>query len=193
MCGVLNNYLKVATAQESEEHDEAKTLVQEGINEVLLRAKCIKMADASPAGWAIVEEYLNKEIADNEADDTKIKRAEVSALAKKKRKQEAAGSSSKRGRGGARGGRGGARTATSTESSEGGLDPFIWALLTQSAANFNSTAQGEAAPAVSKKLGPCYTCKGPHMQNACPIYKAQQAALQAQMASVIAAAPGNFK
>ena len=46
------------------------------------RKKIIKLADKSEFGWATVQEYVSFELADDEADASKIKKAEKRAAVK---------------------------------------------------------------------------------------------------------------
>ena len=63
------------------------------------RNKHIKMADRSPAGWAIIEEYESDDMASNSDDEKKMKRAEKRALKKlEKKKKDGVSSSSAGGR-----------------------------------------------------------------------------------------------
>ena len=52
------------------------------------RQKIIKLADKSEFGWATVQEYVSDELADDEADTSKIKKAEKRATVKIKTLQE---------------------------------------------------------------------------------------------------------
>ena len=66
--------------------------LEKAIGRLEKRQKLIKMADRSKAGWKVVEEYLTDEIASNDEDDKKIRKAEKRALAriaeeKEKKKQ----------------------------------------------------------------------------------------------------------
>jgi hypothetical protein len=205
-CTVLNNWIEVATAQENEDHVVAKEFVQKGIRAVLLRNKCCKLADASPAGWALVEEYLANSLADDDDDDRKIRRCEAAALDKKRRRlDESANNKSgnnnnnKRGRGannykGA--GRGKSETtepaSTPVPAAPPALDPYTLSMLTSSLQAFASSPLG-GGKSTPRKLGPCFICQGDHLQNDCPYYKAQRAAYQQQFAASIANAPGNAK
>ena len=197
-CLILNIFTEALTCLESDDPVGAKKHVRPGIAEIFTRNKHIKMADESPAGWALVREYVKNSQAADEQDDAKIRRCETAALAKlNKRKSEAP----QKGKGAGRGRGKAPETVTSepgpaTPVPQTPLDPFTWALLQQSAQQYQlpgfpaGFATQAAAP---RKLGPCFTCQGPHLQKDCPIYKAQNAALQAHMAAAIAAAPGNSK
>jgi len=44
------------------------------------RIKLIRLADKSPAGWAVVEEYVSDELAENSEDEKKLRAAERRAL-----------------------------------------------------------------------------------------------------------------
>ena len=205
-CGTLNNYIEIDTALESEEWQGAKDFVRTGIKATLLRNKCIKMADVSPAGWGLVEEYLANELADDDSDDRKIRKCEAAALEKiKKRREESNGN--KRGRGannsnnsnnsagqnnGKAGGKGkAANTAESSTAVTPAIDPLTLALLQNQLQSFLPATLAAKAP--PKKLGPCYVCQGDHLQNDCPYVRAQRIAYQQHMASQIANAPGNVK
>ena len=205
-CGTLNNYIEISTAQESDDWDEAKRFVREGIKSTILRQKCIKMADASPAGWGLVEEYLSNALADNDDDDKKIRRCETAALEKRKRRLEKP-NSNKRGRNGnnnnnnnnnansnGKGGGKGKATATVTEASPtvvNSLDPLMLTLLQNQLQSFMPATLAAKSP--PKKLGPCFVCQGDHLQNDCPYVRAQRAAYQQHMAASLGNAPGNSK
>jgi hypothetical protein len=59
---------------------KSKTKLKESIKKLQRRNKLIKMADKSKAGWKLVEEYLTDEVASDDADDKRIKKAEKRAL-----------------------------------------------------------------------------------------------------------------
>ena len=188
-CSILNIITAALTGLELEDPDEAKLQIRKAIAEIFTRNKHIKMADESPAGWGLIKEYTKHSQAADEADDAKIKRCEAAALAKKKKPAQTATKSKPAGRGRGKG----SETAPGPTST---LDPVSWALLQNSAQQYMLPSFGQfapAAPTVPKILGPCYTCQGPHMQKDCPYVKAQNAALQAHLASTVAAAPGNIR
>ena len=67
---------------------KAKEERSEGISLLSNRQKIIKLADKSEFGWATVQEYVCDDLADDEADATKIKKAEKRAATKFKSLQE---------------------------------------------------------------------------------------------------------
>ena len=78
----------------------AKKKLKKAMKKLKRRNKLIKMADKSKAGWKLVEEYLTDDVASDEEDDKKIKKAEKQELAKiaddkEKRKKDYGASSSK--------------------------------------------------------------------------------------------------
>ena len=193
-CTVLNILTVALTSLELNDPVDAKEKLRSAIKEIVTRNKHINIADESAAGWGTIREYTKHSHAEDDADDAKIRRCEATALAKMKKPAAAAEKPKPTNKGKGRGA-GSASTAASTT-----LDPFTWALLSQSAQQYTLPsmptlpALGQVAPAVPtapRKLGPCYTCQGAHLQRDCPYYKAQNAALQAHLASTIAAAPGN--
>jgi hypothetical protein len=190
-CGILNTLTEAATAYEEVHYTEAQAFVRSGMEQVAHRNKIIKLADNSQVGWAFVEEYEQLDLADNPEDDHRIRRAELAAIAKKKRKLESSGRGARGGRGKSFRGRGGYsnsedHTATATDN-----DAFAWFL--QQCSNSAPTgapvttplpaAPAAPAPAVPayprKQLGPCYFCGGPHLQSQCPAFKNHQAILKA--------------
>jgi hypothetical protein len=190
-CSVLNLVTEALTCIENDDTRGARLHLRNAVKAIMVRNKHIKMADASPAGWGMVREYLNNGLADDDADDAKMRRAETAALAKKKRKAEA----SQRGKTGGRG-RGRPSEAAASAAAPSNLDPFTWALLQNSVQQYTVPAVGAPVASTStgaRKLGPCYTCQGPHLQKDCPVYKAQNAAIQAHLAAALAKAPGNSK
>ncbi len=67
---------------------KAKEELSEGISLLNNRQKIIKLADKSEFGWATVQEYIDDELADDEADASKIKKAEKRAAARIKSLQD---------------------------------------------------------------------------------------------------------
>ena len=169
------------------------------------------MADKSPAGWALVDEYLGSELASDEEDEKRIKRAELAVAQRYKRKQENASR-------GARGNRSGGNYNRNRYENPGPTQ--------QAAVHHNHTAQGQQASHYpsqyygsnwvnggqvqpvfpvpymqngppyyqvnghqqnypggyqQRTLGPCYYCKGPHLRNACPKLAEQTALTQSKI------------
>ena len=75
-------------ALESGNIEKAKEELNEGITVLNNRQKLVKLADKSEFGWATVQEYVFDDLADDEADASKIKKAEKRAAAKLKTLQE---------------------------------------------------------------------------------------------------------
>ena len=59
-----------------QEESGAKATLNKAAKLLDSRQKLIRIADASPYGWATVSEYEAHEVADDESDDNKITRAE---------------------------------------------------------------------------------------------------------------------
>ena len=75
-------------ALESGNIPKAKEELNKGISLINSRQKIIKLADKSEFGWATVQEYVSDELADDEADASKIKKPEKRAAVKIKTLQE---------------------------------------------------------------------------------------------------------
>ena len=90
---VLNTNKRAIKALEGNNVQRAKELLKEGTVLINDRQKLIKLADKSEFGWNTIREYVDDDLADNEADSKKIKKAEkragerVKAIQEKKRKQ----------------------------------------------------------------------------------------------------------
>ena len=67
---------------------QAKEELAEGMALLQNRQKLIKLADKSEFGWATVQEYIDDELADDEADASKIRKVEKRAGARVKSLQE---------------------------------------------------------------------------------------------------------
>ena len=71
----------------------AKNAVEQGMELLSRRKKLIKLADRSEAGWALVEEYVEDDLAEDSEDERRIEKAERAAerkIAKRKRERDAA-------------------------------------------------------------------------------------------------------
>ena len=75
-------------ALESGNIPKAKEELNKGISLINSRSKIIKLADKSEFGWATVQEYVSDEVADDEADASKIKKAEKRAAVKTKHQEK---------------------------------------------------------------------------------------------------------
>jgi hypothetical protein len=189
-CGILNTLTESATAYEEEKYTEAQAFVRSGMHQVGHRNKIIKLADNSQVGWAFVEEYEQLDLADNPEDDVRIRRAELAAIAKKKRKLETSLRGARGGRGKSSRGRGSYNNAEEATAPATDSDAFSWFLQCSnsvpSAAPITApipappAAPAPAVPAYPRKqLGPCYFCGGPHLQSQCTAFKNHQAILKA--------------
>jgi hypothetical protein len=186
---------------------EVDKKLHDGIEQLIKRNKCIKMADNSPAGWGLVQEYLGNDIASDEEDDKKIKRAEAAVEKKYKRKLEA---EAKRGlkvsnRGSGRGRYNGqyqsyahqnqmpqyqVMTTTPMTASAWGngissqqYSPHVVQTMPyyQNAANHNAEAHRAATSYQPRVLGPCFYCQGPHLKSQCPELAKKTAAIQSRI------------
>ena len=67
--------------------DQARAVVQEGMELLKSRQKAIRLADRSDLGWAVVNEYGEDELADDSEDEKRMTRA-VAAAEKKATQQK---------------------------------------------------------------------------------------------------------
>ena len=203
---IIADITRAMTAMENGYIDEAIRHHKRAIAALMLRNKHIKIADASPDGWALVDEYMLREAASDDEDDRKLRRAEVSLEAKNKRKAD----TSQRGaRGGKRGkfaGRGAYSRYTGGQAYENPSydtsekehsqgysnshyvenDQGPWTEQNnkqesrpQTRSVRRQNTQNTGYPA--RGQGPCFYCKGPHMRNVCPLLAARAAEVQASI------------
>jgi hypothetical protein len=164
----------------------------------------MKLADKSPAGWALVDEYLGCELSSDEEDDKRIKRAEAAVQAKYKRRQEINASRGTRGgRRGTQAGRGRYDNASENAQHQNAhyanagyyanaqhyahnwpqgyaLNPAYPAHM-QATGSYYAGPRAQAPPQTGyhqRTLGPCFHCHGPHLRNACPELAKQAASVQ---------------
>ena len=72
----------------------ARAKAKEGMELLTHRKKLIKLADRSEVGWAVVEEYVDDDLADDSDDERRMEKAERAAerkVAAKRRKEREAG------------------------------------------------------------------------------------------------------
>ena len=178
---IINKATESLISHEAGNFESAASFVSSLIGDLSYRNKLIKIADQSEYGWDAATEYERNTAASNDEDDRKIKKADVAALAKRKRKQE---KSVKKG----------GKVAKDTTKPDAPVAqqavlpgpahyfPPPWAYFSQPGQGLPA-AQTAAAPApapatTSMVQGPCFYCKGPHMRVNCPILLAKKAALQ---------------
>ena len=85
---VIKRSSAAVKALESGNIAKAKEELNEGISLLNNRRKIVKLANKSEFGWATVQEYVCDDLADDEADASKIKKAEKRAAARLKTLQE---------------------------------------------------------------------------------------------------------
>ena len=133
---------------------KAMGAAEEGMSLIARRQKLLKLADRSEWGWAVVEEYVEDDLADDSGDEKRMERAELAAGRKIARKRKAEGLG--RGR---RYGRSDGRALQNLQPVGGG-----------------QLQQPLAPPAVRQRLTgagvstfSCFTCGEPgHMRRECP-------------------------
>jgi hypothetical protein len=70
------HYAKLANS--AKRRDEVDEYVDKAILALLERVRLIKIADQHPQGWAFIREYLGKGYGKDEADERKLRAADVS-------------------------------------------------------------------------------------------------------------------
>jgi hypothetical protein len=196
--GVIASLTEACTSIEVDQPVAAQDFIKKGISTLIHRNKLIRLADQSSAGWALIDEYVENDLASDEEDERKIRRAETAALAKRKRRFDAANNR------GMRGGYGGGYANLANTNRRGqvyrvGYQPtrpvsyspseFLHWQFPQATVPTGNYQPAQAAavgahpvtPAQPRSLGPCYMCGGPHLRNGCPILRSQQYAAQAQI------------
>lgn len=85
---VLKANSQALRALDNKDLSKAREQLNQGIVLLNNRQKLVKLADKSEFGWATIQEYVDDELADNESDARKIKKAEKRASARIKSNQE---------------------------------------------------------------------------------------------------------
>jgi hypothetical protein len=161
---VVNDLMRALTALELGAVDDVDRYIRKSVSALLKRNNCIRIAEESPYGWATVDEYLRSELASDDEDDRKLKRAELTVENRSKRTATARG----KGRGGFT--QRGKYTqennqGTSTESccdSQNCTNPHCTSRNSQGDCSNNSGQNshgGASKTGYSKPLGPCYYCQ----------------------------------
>ena len=78
-------------AIKNKKYDYALENLEEALKNLKSRIKHIKLADSSDAGWDIIKNYVQNDLASDSDDDRKIIRAVNTALRKAKRKKASGG------------------------------------------------------------------------------------------------------
>lgn len=89
---ILSSITEVRDLLRENEGREAEEKLRGIEKKITDRVKLIRLADRSPGGWETVKEYEDDDLADNSADEKKIRKAETRALAKKKKKDSSSSS-----------------------------------------------------------------------------------------------------
>ena len=81
---IFNKQEQALTALKAKQYEKAKQELEEGTQLIAKRQKVIKLADKSEFGWETVNEYLADDLASDDEDAKRIKKAERSAARKVK-------------------------------------------------------------------------------------------------------------
>ena len=121
------------------------------------RQKIIKLADKSDFGWATVQEYVADDLADNDVDASKIKKAEKRAAAKVKSLQEKKRKSNP-------------KPSFSVPSSSIGASKFGDGAGSLSPSVNYFRPQGRSSSNFNRSFDMCYRCgRRGHWANYCPL------------------------
>ena len=87
-CSLIEQVGLAQKALERKRHSQVKEHLEELEKFITKRNKLIRLADKSDAGWDLVNEYLSDELASGSEDEKRIRKAEQTALRKKKARTE---------------------------------------------------------------------------------------------------------
>ena len=137
--------------------EKAKASLSEGTSILTERQKLILLADKSEFGWKTVEEYTQHELADDEADGKKIRRAEERA--EKALKSTTSKKSAKR-----------SSSVSRTSTSHFGQQNFRSYSTFGSLRNQSDRMSLPRSPAFPSRSGNCFACgKFGHWRSECPL------------------------
>jgi hypothetical protein len=88
-CELLDCIVQISGLIESGEHSEAFELCETAKKKIERRNKLIKLAGKSPSGWLTVHEYEQDDLASDDEDSKRIKKAEKAAASIIKQRNEA--------------------------------------------------------------------------------------------------------
>jgi hypothetical protein len=177
---VVNDLTRALTALELGSVDDVDKYIRRSIFTLKKRNKCIRIAEDSPFGWATVDEYLKSELASDDEDDRKLKRAETSAEAKIKRnfgKSKGKGSTPQKG-----------KASTSIQYKHADTCNCDGCQEAESAApSTAAVSPPQKKTSYTKPPMSCYYCQGPHMRVHCTKLAEDTAAAQAKIEADYAA------